>query len=93
MKSILQTSKGQCYLCHAHTQTQDHHIFGGANRKNSEKYGLKVYLCPLCHNVGKGAVHNNAEKMLRLRRIGQQAFEQTRTREEFMRIFGRNYLD
>ena len=30
---------------------------------------------------------------LKLKQAGQQAFERTHTREEFMRIFGRNYLE
>ena len=38
----------RCFLC-GRNDTGDplerHHIFGGANRKKSEKYGLVVYLC------------------------------------------------
>lgn len=51
MKSIMQKKDGTCYLCrrlHGDTApkaTQCRHVvFGTANRKLSEKHGLKVYL-------------------------------------------------
>jgi methionine aminopeptidase len=69
------------------------HIFGGANRKNSEKYGLVVYLCgERCHRTGRYAAHNNAETMAYLRRKGQEMAEKQMSRDEFIKIFGRNYL-
>lgn len=96
-KSIMQGNDKECYLCGANG-TMDplhwHHIFGGANRKFSEKYGLKVRLCgQRCHENGPEAVHRNRRTAERLKKEGQRAFEQTHgTREEFRRIFGRNYL-
>lgn len=71
----------------------EHHIFGGSNRDKSEAEGLKAYLCLDHHVNGKEAVHNNAELMRELRQDGQRAFEKTHTREEFMRLFGKNYLE
>lgn len=92
-----------CYLCillhddhRLHTVLHEHHIFDGANRIHSEEYGLKVYLCINHHLSGYGpeAVHSNAEIMRLLQQIGQQAFEdQIGSRQEFMRIFGRNYRE
>ena len=32
---------GRCWLCGRWGWLEEHHIFGGANRKKSEKYGLK----------------------------------------------------
>lgn len=91
--SILNTQKGTCFLCRRHIQTEEHHIFGGANRPLSEAYGLKVYLCVECHRTGKTAVHNDKNTMDYLHRIGQEAFEhRTGSREEFMKIFGRSYI-
>lgn len=81
---------------HLHSVLHEHHIFDGANRIHSEEYGLKVYLCPSHHISGWGpeAVHSNAEIMKQLQQIGQQAFEnQIGSRQEFMKIFGRNYLE
>lgn len=94
MKSIIRGNrKGVCYLCLRMAETEEHHIFGGPNRKLSEKYGLKVYLCHYCHRDSREGVHADREKMEHLHRIGQSAFERDHTREEFREIFGRNYLD
>ena len=90
-KSILQKEK-ECFLCRCMRNLEQHHIFGGANRKWSEKYGLKVWLCPRCHRDPKEGVHGNREIMENLHRKGQQAFEKNHTHEEFMKIFGKNYL-
>ncbi len=90
MKSIIQEDK-DCLFC-GRTPTEEHHCFGGANRKLSEKYGLKVYLCHNHHNEPPFGVHFNKENMDKIRRIAQRKFEETHTREEFIKIFGRNYL-
>lgn len=93
MKSIIQNNRrGICYICKSVTQTEEHHIFGAANRRWSERYGLKVYLCPYCHRDNKNGVHGNKEAADQLHRIGQSAFEREHTRQEFMQIFGKNYL-
>lgn len=92
MKTILATEKGTCYLCRHIGYTEAHHIFGGADRKKSEQYGLKVYLCPECHRNGTSAAHRDPKTAELLHKEGQEAFEQTHTREEFMRVFGKNYL-
>ncbi len=97
MKSIMQADYNECYLCGANG-TMDylhwHHVFGGPNRKNSEKYGLKVRICGFkCHENGPKAVHKCKETADNLKAAAQRAFEEKHgTREDFMRIFGRNYL-
>lgn len=91
MKSIIQKEK-RCFFCGSVRNLEKHHIFGGANRKWSEKYGLTVELCPFCHRDNREGVHGSREKMDALHRIGQAAFEKTHTREEFRGIFGKNYL-
>ena len=99
-KSVMHQRDGTCYLCielHdnycVHKNLHEHHIFGGtANRRLSEKYGLKVYLCVDHHITGPEAVHSCPEVMNFLRKKGQQAFEQNHSREEFLEIFGKNYL-
>lgn len=97
--SILQDKNHTCYLCillngdhHKHRTLHEHHIFGGPNRIHSEEEGLKVYLCPEHHLTGLAAVHRCQETQNILHQIGQQEFEKNHTREEFMNIFGRNYL-
>ena len=72
-----------------------HHIFGGAYRKKSEKYGLHVYLCHHdWHIFGKNAAHNNPTVMRELHEYGQRkAMEENNwTLDEFIKQFGRNYL-
>ena len=95
-------SKGSrtCYLCvmlhdnwNEHRILDEHHVFGGPNRKNSEEYGLKVYLCHNHHIYGPEAVHNNAEIRHELQRIAQREFEKRYGHAKFMEVFGRNYLD
>lgn len=90
MKSIIQGKK-ECLFCKSQF-VEEHHCFGGANRKLSEKYGLKVYLCHKHHNEPPFGVHFNKENMDKVRMMAQKKFEETYSREDFMRIFGRNYL-
>ena len=64
----------------------------GCNRKSADKYGLTVYLCIYCH-TGPLGVHNaNSKGLNDLRGTAQSKFEETHTREEFMKIFHKNYL-
>lgn len=88
----------KCWLCGA-TGFPDpldhHHIFGGSNRKKSEKYGLVVDLChSSCHIFGKKAAHNNAETMRLLHEYGQRKAmeEQGWTIDDFRREFGKSYI-
>lgn len=99
MKSIMQQKDGRCYLCmlylgdHSVKAVQEHHVmFGTANRKLSEKYGLKVYLCIYHHTEGPDAVHNNAAIANRLKKIAQETFTREYPGKEWMQIFGKNYL-
>ena len=72
---------------------QEHHaIPGTANRKLSERYGLKVYLCRQHHTDGPEAVHNNAVHMRLVKKKAQEAFEEIHSRKEWMEAFGKNYL-
>ncbi len=68
-KSILQDqSCKQCYLCmllegdYREKLVEDHHIYFGSNRRNSEIHGFKVNLCIHHHREGKEAVHQNRGK-------------------------------
>ena len=73
-----------------------HHVFGGANRKNSEREGLVVYLHHFaCHESGPNAVHRNREIDLKLKRAAEKAWlkaNEGATIEDFRLIFGKNYL-
>ncbi len=93
MKSILQRDRAWCYLCEKVGAIEEHHIFGGINRRNSEKFGLKVYLCHSCHNEPPNGVHFNKERRLMLQENAQRAAMAyyNWSEEEFRVIFGRSY--
>lgn len=87
----------KCWLCGANgaDPLDRHHIFQGKNRQISEKYGLVVYLCHAdCHIFGPNAVHRNLQTRKRLQAWGQKKAmkENGWTTEDFIRIFGRNYI-
>ena len=97
MENIIHKKDGTCFLCRmegdfSEKYTEEHHIFNGANKKLSEKYGLKVQLCLYHHREGKEAVHNNHEKMMLLKALGQQAFIEHYPDIDFREIFGKNYI-
>lgn len=89
----------ECFLCGKNGSSDPldkHHIFGGSNRKKSERFGLTVDLCHNeCHIFGKHAVHNDANVMQRLHEYGQRKAmeEHGWSIEDFIREFGRNYLE
>lgn len=88
-----------CWLCGKNgcgDPLDKHHIFGGAYRDKSEKYGLYVDLChESCHIFGRYAAHKNAETMEMLRKYGQikAMKEQGWSVEEFIMEFGKNHLE
>lgn len=93
MNSIIQRER-QCLVCGS-WNIEDHHIFFGVSkRKLSEKYGLKVWLCPTHHRGTQGVHGRDGHKLdMELKQLGQKSFEyHYGTREEFIKIFGRNYL-
>lgn len=97
--SIIQPDKSYCFLCGSRTSRgldalEEHHIFeGNGKRSLSEQYGLKIYLCgSKCHREGAGSAHKNKLVKEMLHRLAQEKFEETRTRDEFVLVFGKNYL-
>lgn len=98
--SILQVKDGRCYLCmklknnyRIHNMVHEHHVYGGPNRSISESEGFKVYLCPEHHLNGPAAVHNNIEHMRLIQEDCQRVYEEDHTRQQFMDLIGRNYLE
>lgn len=68
-----------------------HHIFPGARRKTSEKYGYLYKLRPSVHQL----IHDNPNKLLdlMLKRTAQRHFEtHYGNRKDFIREFVRSYL-
>ena len=101
-KSILQDKRGgECYLCDlllgidapAPIREEHHVMHGTANRKLSEHYGLKVYLCPYHHRSGPQAVHRCRQTDILLIQAAQRVFERKYGYKKWMEVFGKNYLD
>ena len=93
MESIIQAEK-ECFVCKTTQGLHSHHImFGVGHRELSEKYGLKVWLFGTHHNLSNEGVHVDKEYDLYLRRLAQQKFEEKNSREEWMEIFKKDYLE
>lgn len=93
MKSIMQSNK-QCFITGATQGLHKHHIFFGANRSNSEKYGLWVWLKWDYHIADSPHTtpHNDKNTDDWLKRMAQRKFEESHSRDDFIRIFGRSWL-
>lgn len=91
-RSIIQTEK-ECYVCGTTYNLHEHHcIYGTANRKQSEKYGLKVWLC-LEHHTGQRGVHHNKDLDTQLKKLAQARFEAEYGQNiRFRDVFGKNYI-
>lgn len=76
---------GKCDVCHKNFKHLDpHEVYGGSNRKRSIEHGFVKMLCRKCHQD---------EKILKQLKIDvQKEYEKTHTRDEFIRIIGKNYI-
>lgn len=93
-KSILQDEK-KCYITGSTVNLHRHHIYAGGRRKISEREGFWVYLVGWLHNQSNQGVHgkDGHELDIKLKQDCQRAYEQTHTRDEFMALIGKNYLE
>ena len=101
-ESIIQKKNGRCLLCQLlegdtsiKRGLHKHHIYGGPNRTVSEENGFTCYLCRRHHMDGPAAVHNNSDNdnMRMLQKACQKIYERRHSRQEFMDLIGRNYLE
>lgn len=92
MQSIIaRDRKDRCYICGRYCYTQEHHMMHGtANRRNAEHFGLKVHLCPTCHHRAHCNPESGFDQVLK--KVAQREFEQQWGHEEWMKVFGKNYL-
>jgi len=81
----------QCAECGSCYCIEKHHVFGGANRKISEKYGMVEDFCPSCHRGNRG-IHFNKEMAIRYKQKHQMLFEDRYGHEMWMKLIGKNYL-
>lgn len=93
MKSIIQNRK-ECFFCKTTQNLHLHHIyFGVKNRTASDKNGFTCYLCQQ-HHEGTYGVHGKYghKADLYLKQYCQEVFERTHSREEFIKLIGKNYI-
>ena len=77
---------GICENCGKFSKRLDpHEIYGGSNRKRSIKHKFVKLLCRECHS--------NEKVIAQLRIDTQKEYEKTYSREEFIRLIGKSYLD
>lgn len=92
LRSVFTDDMDHCYFTGSYP-VERHHIFGGSNRKNSEKYGFIIPLRPDLHPNGAQRGANAAEIDLKLKTMAQEYFETFYgTREDFRSVFGKSWL-
>ena len=72
-----------------------HHVFGGALRSKSERYGLTVYLHHnKCHIFGAQSAHKNAviDRALKQRAQNIAMKHYSWSADEWLGLFYKNYL-
>jgi len=82
-----------CFFCGTDNNLERHHAIFGKNRKNSEEFS--EYCCFwLCqeHHTGNNGVHSNNNMAEVLKQVSQRSFLKEHSMEEWMTIFGKNYL-
>lgn len=85
MKSIIQEER-ECIVCKSQNVEEHHVFYGTANRRLSEKYGLKVWLCPMHHRDSRWGVHFNKELDSRMKEIAEERFRDIYD-YDFQRLF------
>lgn len=92
------TEGEKCFLCGKDGRAvhlERHHLIEGNGRRQlSEKFNLCVMLCPDCHRNGERAAHRNTATALSLHQYAERKWlwENEGTIDEFIQIFGKNYL-
>lgn len=91
-KSIINTKK-ECFITKSTHNLHKHHIFmGNPQRKYAEQDGLWVWLSDDYHNMSNKGVHYDRDFNLYLKRIAQQKYEETHTREEWRKRYIKSFL-
>ena len=87
--SVFSNDTKKCYLCDSKYKLTWHEIYAGRNRQNSMKYGLCLKMCLNCHSREQ----ENSQFNDYWHKQGQLYWEEfIGSREEFIKVFRRNYL-
>ena len=95
LMSIFTDDMGKCIVTGIETGIEIHHVFGGTDRKRSERYGFCVPLHRSVHPNGAFRTDNNWMELDHwLKRMCQEYYlENYGTRDEWYSEFGRFYDD
>jgi hypothetical protein len=88
-KSVFTDDLEHCYIC-GKKKEDLHEIFGGRNRLNSIKYNLILPLCRECHSRNQNNMLFNEFWHKQAQLYFEKEFG---SREKFLAIFRKNYLD
>lgn len=92
LKSIFTDDMDHCMFTGC-APVERHHVFGGSNRKKSEKYHFVAPLRPDLHPNGVFAGEHAKEVDLYLKQKAQAYYEEhIGSREDFIKEFGKSYL-
>lgn len=86
--SILTDDLTTCIEC-GRPKQHIHEIYYGKNRRTSMLYGFCIPLCFECHNE----IHSNIELDMKYKKLCQIEYETDHTRDDFIKLIGRNYLN
>lgn len=87
--SVFSDDTERCYLCGSTYKLTWHEIYAGRNRPNSMKFGFCLRLCLNCHSEEQESSYFNDY----WHKQGQLYWEENiGSREEFIKVFKRNYL-
>lgn len=88
--SVFTSDLKRCVISGDTSNIHIHHIFGAANKKNSEKYGFIIPLRADWHNMADYGIHFDKELDLKYKRRCQTYFvEHYGTKEDFIQVFGK----
>lgn len=92
MTRSLMSKDKTCYLCGTPLNLHKHHIYGGANRKLSEKWGCWCWLCERHHNMSNAGIHFDKDLDDEIKEVCQILWEKKNgTEEDFRAVFGKSY--
>ena len=92
-ENLLQGSIAECFFTKDPVNLCIHHIFRGAFRDKSTKYGCWIWLRPEWHNLTNYSIHNDKKLEMKLQAMCQMAFEDKYGHELFMKEFKRDYIE
>ena len=86
--SIIYHDLTKCCNCGSKIGIEKNEDFEGSYRQTSIRYGMVCPFCKTCHNQ----FHNDSTINLHYKVLFEKEFLKTHSKEEFIRIFGQDYI-